>query len=292
MTPPIAILTDFGMQEPYVGIMKGVILQRARVPLVDLTHDIPPGDIRKAAFVLWQSMAAFPEGTVFLAVVDPGVGSPRLPVIAESRGFRFVAPDNGLLTYALAGDPNARAWALANPAFHLPFPSATFHGRDIFAPAAAYAAMGVPGRAFGPMVPALQRLPLPRWEAEGKDTLHGEVLHADRFGNVLTSLGVFRQDGDAWLLLPWLRGEEPRYFTPAAVRLPNGKLLPLVRTFADIPEGETRALIGSTGLIEIAANHRSAAAMLQLRPGDAVTLLSEEAYRRQAQSAKTKGARA
>ena len=291
MTPPIAILTDFGLQDPYVGIVKGVILQRVQTALIDLTHDIPHGDIRRTSFVLWQSLPAFPEGTVFLVVVDPGVGSARLPVIVESRGYRFVAPDNGVLTYALEGDPNARAWALANPAFHLPLPSKTFHGRDIFAPAAAYAALGVPGRAFGPMVPSLQRLPLPECKPEGNDYLHGEMLHADRFGNILTSLGVFRPDGDEWLLMPWLRSLEPRYFTPAAVRLPNGTLVPMVSTFAEIPAGEIGALIGSTGLIEIAANGQSAAAMLKWQPGDKVTLFSKKAYRRY-QNRKKRGAHA
>ncbi len=278
MPAPIVILTDFGLQDPYVGIMKGVILQRVQTTLVDLVHDIPPGDIRQAAFVLWQSLDHFPEGTVFLAVVDPGVGSHRLPVIAESQGYRFVAPDNGLLTYVATLE--TRAWALANPAFHLPIPSATFHGRDIFAPAAAYAARGVPGRAFGPMVPSLRRIPLPAWRLEGRHMLRGEVLHADRFGNVITSLGAFRRSGSDWMLFPWPETraqQEPVYFIPAAVRLPDGRLLPVVRTFADIPPDETAALVGSSGMIEIAANRQSAAAMLDLKPGDSVVLLSAEA---------------
>ncbi len=278
----IAILTDFGVQDPYVGIMKGVILQRTSTTLVDLTHEIPPGDIRRGAFVLWQSLPHFPKGTVFLAIIDPGVGSHRLPVIVESGGYRFIAPDNGLLTYVL--DHTARAWALANPAFHLPTPSATFHGRDIFAPAAAYAARGVPGRAFGPVVPSLKRIPLPKRHLEAEDgqaVLHGEVLHADRFGNLITSLGAFRRAGHDWMLFPWpeprVGSEEPRYFAPAAVRLPNGRLLPVVQTFADIPPGETAALVGSSGMIELAANQQSAAEMLALQPGDPVTLLSTEA---------------
>ncbi len=277
MPSPIAILTDFGWQDPFVGIMKGVILQRTPAHLIDLTHDIPPGDVRRAAFALWQSVSAFPKGTVFLAVVDPGVGSTRLPVIVESRGYRFIAPDNGLLTYALEGDPNARAWALANPAFHLPAPSTTFHGRDIFAPAAAYAAMGVAGRAFGPLVPSLRRLPLPRCEISD-GALVGETLHADRFGNMATSLGVFRHDGNDWLLVPWLQNAEPRYFKPAAVQLDDGRILPVVKTFADIPDGEIAALVNSAGLIEIAANRANAAQTHQLQPGKTVTLLSDTAY--------------
>lgn len=288
MPSPIAILTDFGCQDPFVGIMKGVILQRAPTHIVDLTHNIPPGDVQRAAFALWQSVSAFPQGTVFLAVVDPGVGSPRLPVIVESRGYRFVAPDNGLLTYVLEGDHNMRAWALANPAFHMPTPSATFHGRDIFAPAAAYAAMGVPGRAFGPLVPSLQRLPLPRCELSDEGVLVGETLHADRFGNMATSLGVFRHDGNDWLLMPWLQNAEPRYFKPAAVQLNDGRILPVVRTFADIPDGEIAALVNSAGLIEIAANRTSAVQTHRLRPGETVTLLSETAYRAYLQHEETR----
>jgi len=269
----IAMLTDFGSRDPYVGIMKGVILQRVDASLVDLTHEIPPGDVRRGAFALWQSYRFFPEGTIFLAVVDPGVGASRLPVMVESEGYRFIAPDNGLLTYVLRAE--SRAWALANPAFQLHMPSATFHGRDIFAPAAAYAALGVPGRAFGPMVPALQRFSLPRWAREG-EMLHGEVLHADRFGNLITSLGAFRRDGEQWLLFPWLHeGEEPQYFAPAAVRLPDGQVLPVVRTFDDVPPGAVAALVGSSGMVEIVARRRSAAEVLRLADGAPVTLLSE-----------------
>ena len=277
MPAPIAILTDFGCQDPYVGIMKGVILQRVGVPLIDLTHEIPPGDIRRAAFALWQSYSFFPPGTIFLVVVDPGVGSARLPVLVESEGYRFIAPDNGVLTYILKAE--SRAWALANPAFQLHLPSATFHGRDIFAPAAAYAALTVPGRAFGPMVPTLQRIPPPRWEQEG-EMLHGEVLHADRFGNLITSLGAFRHDGEQWLLFPWLyEAGEPRYFTPGAVRLPDGRVLPMVRAFADVPPGDVAALVGSSGMVEIIANRHSAAEILALEPGTPLTLLSENLAR-------------
>ncbi len=278
MSVLIALLTDFGVDDPYVGIMKGVIVQRARVALVDISHAIPPGDIRRAAFVLWQSYRHFPPGTIFLAVVDPGVGSPRLPVIAEGGGYRFIAPDNGLLTYVWQEHAESmRVWALANPAFHLPLPSATFHGRDIFAPAAAYAAHGVPGRAFGPMVPSLRQIPLPALEAK-KETLEGETLHADHFGNVLTSLGVFHHDGKEWVLTPWLRRGEPRAFAPGGVRLPDGRTLPIVRTFADVPPGKVAALVGSSGMIELVSNRASAAEILGLPEGTAVTLLSKTAY--------------
>jgi len=269
--PIIALMTDFGLQDPYVGIMKAVILQRVEARLIDLTHDIPAGDIARGAFVLWQASRYFPENTVFLAVVDPGVGTHRLPAIAEIDGRRFIAPDNGLLSYVLT--ENARAWALANPVFQLPNPSATFHGRDIFAPAAAYAAKGVPGRAFGPLIPELQRLPTPPCDfADGE--VRAQILHADRFGNLITSAGVFQKDAGEWLLSPWLGQGKPRYFAPAAVRLPDGRAIPVVRTFAEIPEGEVGALVGSSGMIEIAANRRSAAELLGLERGAPIAVLS------------------
>ncbi len=277
MRTPIILLTDFGQQDPYAGAMKGVILQRVDVPLVDLTHDIPPHDIRRAALTLWQSYRYFPRGSVFLVVVDPGVGTRRLPVLVETQGYRFVAPDNGVLTYVL--DDKARAWALVNPSFHLPEPSTTFHGRDIFAPAAAYAAMGVPGKAFGPIVPTLQRIPLPRWRW-GSAGLEGETLYADRFGNVVTSLGVLRRqtEGD-WALESWPRPGKMYTLQPRAVRLPrHDMLLPLVQTFADVPPDSAAALVGSSGLIEIVANGASAARMLDLQPGEPVLLLSRKRW--------------
>ena len=270
--PIIALLTDFGTQDPYTALMKAVILQRVEVHLVDITHHIPSGDVERGAFVLWQTWRYFPKGTVFLAVVDPGVGTHRLPVLAEAEGYRFIAPDNGLLSYLLP--ENARAWAIANPVFHLPNPSATFHGRDIFAPAAAYAAKGVPGKAFGPLVPALKRLPRPQCRLVGEE-IHAQVLHADHFGNLITSAGVFQKEGDLWVFTPWLSEATPVYFTPTAVRLPDGEVVPIFKTFAEVPQGEIGAIVGSAGMIEIVANRQSAAEMLGLERGVPITVLGK-----------------
>jgi S-adenosylmethionine hydrolase len=234
--PLIAILTDFGLQDPFAGILKGVIANLAPgVPMIDLAHDIPPGDVRRAAVYLWQSAPYFPAGTIFLAVVDPGVGSSRRPMVLQvvhehsSMTQWFVGPDNGLFTFMLNG--NFNGWTITNPDFMLPGPSKTFHGRDIFAPAAAHLANGVPGPDFGASISDPVRLASPRLEQTGPDDLSGEILFADRFGNLLTSLGRFdRMDGEQLKFEPWLPGLAGIKMRAASVRLklPDGSSLPLV----------------------------------------------------------------
>ncbi len=272
MQPPIVILTDFGTLDPYVGIMKGVLRQRGfGGPIEDLTHHIPPGDIARAAFVLWQSVAFFPAGTVFLVVVDPGVGTARRGMLLEVQGRRFVGPDNGVFSYLLT--PEAAAWALTNPAYRLPALSTTFHGRDIFAPAAAHAALGAAGHTFGPPILDPVTLPPPPCTYQPPDRVQGRVLHADHFGNLITSLGRLQPlAGNRWRLTPWLGQDETRLVTLHGVELPDGRTVPLVRTFADVPAGQVAALVGSTGLVEIVANGASAAALTGWRGGEPVAL--------------------
>ena len=142
MNSPIVILTDFGTADPFVGIMKGVINQIApTTPIIDLTHEISPGDIRQGAITLWQSIHYFTAGSIFLAVIDPGVGTYRRPILFKSGGYKFIAPDNGVLSYIFNDSP--KAWEISNSQLALPNPGTTFHGRDIFAPAAAHASLGV-----------------------------------------------------------------------------------------------------------------------------------------------------
>lgn len=276
MPAPIAMVTDFGSLDPYVGIMKGVIQTRAPgAPLIDLTHEIPPGDLLRAAVVLWQSVPYFPPGTVFLVVVDPGVGTERKPVLVESGPYRFIAPDNGVLTFVLR--KGWRAWVLENPLFRLETVSTTFHGRDIFAPAAAHAAQGLPGDAFGPPVEELVTLPPVVCRFRPPGHLQGQVLYADRFGNVLTSLGTFRPlKADVWLFRPWQGEGEERRLRFRALELPSGRTLSWVRTFGDLPEGQPGFLVGSTGLIEIVVNRASAQDLLGLERGQPLILHVEE----------------
>jgi S-adenosyl-L-methionine hydrolase (adenosine-forming) len=280
-SPLIAIMTDFGTQDPYVGILKGVIAGLAPgVQTIDLTHEIPPGDIRRAAVQLWQSVSYFPAGTLFLAVVDPGVGTSRRPMLLQAQvgpsaaSYSFAGPDNGLFTFML--QENFQAWEISNPAYMLPGPSKTFHGRDIFAPAAAYLANGIPAQNFGAVICDPVRLALPRLEYTEQHTLAGEVLYADTFGNLLTSLGRFdRQAGGFLEFIPWLPGLDSTNLPiqDMKIKLPDGKLLSLTGTFGEIIPGNCAALIGSSGLIEIASNQASAADLLELRAGETVYLL-------------------
>ncbi len=145
----IALVTDFGIEDPYVGIMKGIISDiTPEVLLIDITHQIPPGDIQRAAFVLWQSSRDFPKGTVFLCVVDPGVGTERNAIYLQTRDQIFIGPDNGLFSY-LVFQSDYSCWKISNPDFQRKSTSRTFHGRDVFAPAAAHASRLIPGEQFG-----------------------------------------------------------------------------------------------------------------------------------------------
>jgi hypothetical protein len=246
MHPIITLLTDFGTADGYVGEMKAVLISQAPdARLVDITHDIPPQDVESGRLALARVWRRFPAGTIHLAIVDPGVGSTRDAIAVESDGRLLVGPDNGLLSPALlvAG---ARA-------VRLPIPSAaspTFHGRDAFAPAAAALATGSSLDALGAAAPepVILRTPEPKRLPDG--SLRGEVIAVDRFGNAITNLVAVRG------------GVLEVGFTTLAVQ----------HTYGDVAPGTALAVVGSTGLIEIAVRDGSAAAMLHLARGSAVTL--------------------
>ncbi len=277
--PLIALLTDFGTQDPYVGVLKGVIARLApETRVIDLTHGIPAGDIRRGAFILWQSVPYFPEGTVFVAVVDPGVGTARRAFAAVWPDFTCVAPDNGLLTYLLVTREPTGIHTLTSSAHHLPVVSATFHGRDIFAPAAAHLARGEPIQRFGPRVTDPVLFSLPLLQANEGLEVRGVVLHADRFGNWITSVGRLQADRDAWVLEPWLPGCRRLRIPRAglALRLPEGTLLPLRTTYGEVAEGSLVAYLGSSGLVEIGVNRGRAADLLPHLKDQAVSLVLSE----------------
>jgi S-adenosylmethionine hydrolase len=268
--PLVAILSDFGNLDPYVGIMKAVISGIApQIPLIDISHEIPPGDVARAAFVLWQSLPFLPPGSICLCVVDPGVGTSRAPICYDGARVRVIAPDNGLLTYILGPDPQVHE--LANPEFQLPERSTTFHGRDIFAPAAGHAALGVPGKAFGPRIKHPVRIPLPKLDIS-PNRVTGQTLHADHFGNVLTSLGSFTRAESGWRLKSWLTPQTIQEFSSRLEVRFRGEGLPLGTTFAEIPSEKVGAIVGSTGLLEIVANGDSAKNRLNISAGEPVEL--------------------
>jgi S-adenosyl-L-methionine hydrolase (adenosine-forming) len=243
MVPIITLTTDFGLHDPFVGIMKGVILSICpSARLVDLTHEVAPQDILGGALALEAGWPYFPEGSVHLAVVDPGVGSARRALAVQARGHYLVGPDNGLLTPALM-DAGWRAVALTAPEYRLAEVSRTFHGRDVFAPAAAYLAAGVPLERLGPAVADPVRRPIPRSRLED-GALVGEVLAVDRFGNLLTSIEAAQLVG-----LPGGRpGAVP---VPVIVEVADRPVAGLVQAYADGADGRPTAIVGSTGRLEI-----------------------------------------
>jgi len=255
----VSLLTDFGSADPYVGIIKGVVLGiNPRARLVDVTHGIPPRDVRRGALALATAYAFFPRGTVHLAVVDPGVGGDRRPLAVHADGHYFVGPDNGVLSFALEC-PDAVAVAPTNPAYHRPTVSRTFHGRDVFAPVAAHCSRGVPLGRLGPRVGDPVRLAWPRARRQG-DRILGEVLLADHFGNLLTSITA--RD------LPTGLG---------ACRLEiGGRVVDgLVGTYGERPRRHLGALIDSSGRLEIFVRDGSARDRLRVGPGAPVSLRAD-----------------
>lgn len=279
MSKIIALLTDFGLSDAYVGIMKGVIASICpTASQIDITHAIEPQNVRQAAYVLLTSYRYFPADTVFLVVVDPGVGTAREPIAVAADHGLFVAPDNGVLSYVLARQTVTGRVGLHNPAYRLPVVSRTFHGRDIFSPAAAHLAAGIELHHLGPALPDLQQLPDPRLDIT-PTTIHGEVLHIDRFGNVITSIGEILWEGDQLRLMPRFGANHP----PTPVLRPERCLITagsytvqgITPTYGAVPPGTLTALVGSSGQLELGVNQGHAAHILKAALGDPITLSFE-----------------
>jgi len=243
----ITLLTDFGTADGYVGEMKGVLASLAPLsPVVDIAHDLSPQDVEGARLALARYWRRFPEGTVHLVVIDPGVGSVRGALAASSAGRFLVGPDNGVLSPALL-HADARCVSLPIPSGAAP----TFHGRDVFAPAAAHLAQGGPLESLGDVAdsPVIRRTPEATRRSDG--AVQGEVITVDRFGNAVTNLLA-------------MRGGQVQV---------AGLTLALRRTYADAATGEAVALVGSSGLVELAVRDGSAATLLGLARGSSVVLL-------------------
>jgi hypothetical protein len=277
----ITLTTDFGLADGYVGTMKGVMLAIApQARLVDITHDITPQDIRQTAYVLYTAYRFFPAQTIHLVVVDPGVGSARRPIALQTSHGTFVGPDNGVFSYVMAEEQVDGVFELADSRYRLPSVSHTFHGRDIFAPAAAHLATGVDIDELGPPAPDPFAMPPPHMEIGPRD-IRGEVLHTDRFGNAITSIGVLLWKGDDVSLTPAFRQRREKVAPHRQVRFRADEVLlcaggqemrGLHRTYADVEPGDLVALIGSEGHVEIAVREGSGAGRLGLQPGDRVEL--------------------
>ncbi len=264
MRPIVALLSDFGTQDHYVGAMKGAVLSVCPdAQLVDVVHELPPHDVGAGSYALVAATEGFPAGTVFLAVVDPGVGTSRRGLAVQTEAHRFVAPDNGLLTEVLADHPEARVHAITNAGLFRYRVSSTFHGRDVFGPVAGHLARGMPIEEAGPPVVDPARIALPIVHRRSRTEWEGEVVHADRFGNLTTNVS----ERDLREILSHFGGDPTE-----VVVVVEGAVLPLVRAYADVPEGEPCALLGSSHRLEIAIHGRSASRLLGAARGAAVRI--------------------
>jgi len=263
--PVIALFSDYGLEDPYVAQLKGVILTiHPAARILDLTHTVPPFNVPEGAYLLDQSAEQFPSGTIFVAVVNPQVGAPRDPVLIQTKtGKYFVGPDNGLFTEVIDSEGFSRAWKLDKPEFYLPGAplGAAFQGRDIFAPIAARVAAGIDPEKLGTPVKTLMMLPI-KDPTFASGIISVQVLHIDHYGNVVLNLK---------------NGSE------VAAKLKDGNLVkisigkesfsgPLVKTYGEGEKGRLILLYGGNGLLQIAMNLGSAAKQMKVEPGTVIFL--------------------
>ena len=253
----ITLTTDFGMKEPYAGVVKGVIYSsNIKARIVDITHEIPPHDIINAAFTLVRAVGHFPEGTVHVAVVDPGVGSERKSIAVKTDRFYYIGPDNGIFTLVLAQEKNVEIREIVNPPFVLDKISSTFHGRDMFAPCAGCLSAGLSFSHVGPVMRRIKRLSYPEIIQKG-NIMEGEIVAVDSFGNLITNISK-----SAYRSFLGRRKAEV-YF--GAERFSE-----VLDRYSQVPEGMPLILFGSAGFLEISMNSGSAANYFMTGTGNPV----------------------
>jgi S-adenosyl-L-methionine hydrolase (adenosine-forming) len=280
MRPLITLITDFGLNDPFVGIMKGVILNiEPEAHIVDITHNIDPQNILQAARVLKATYPWYPRKTIHIVVVDPGVGGPVLnkssktsnislitegrgpvgkrPIVVQSQFQTFIGPDNGVLTSAL--DPKSRAYELNNSKYFMKIISNTFHGRDLFAPVAAWIATGIAASKMGPRVLKPTRLELPEATQKNK-SIKGEIIYIDRFGNATTNISAE------------LMSETFASSDTIELKIGKNKIDGLVTGYYQVKPGQTGAILNSWDQVEIFCRDSSAENKLKLKTGQIVTL--------------------
>jgi len=244
----VTLTTDFGLADHFVGVLKGVILRLCpTATVVDLNHQISPYEIAEAGFTIAEAYRYFPNKTVHVVVVDPGVGTSRRPILVQAAGQYFVAPDNGVLSLVFDRDKHRVRHVTAERFFLKPV-SQTFHGRDVFAPVAAHLARGVPPARFGRLIEDYARLEFHKPVRSGKRFWTGSVLKIDRFGNIITNFHI---------------SEFPTVKTrPFSLAIGAERVTQTAATFAECPSGELRLVEGSSGFLEVVTNQASAARRL------------------------------
>jgi S-adenosylmethionine hydrolase len=262
--PTITLLTDYGTKDHFVASMKAVILSISpQVNIIDITHEIAPHDILEASFVLRSCYSFFPSRTIHVVVVDPTVGSSRKPIVVATDNYYFIAPDNGVLSLLYDVEPVSTVVEIASEHLMLPEISKTFHGRDIFAPAAAWLAKGTDILNFGEVHEDYAKLALPKAKIVGESLLKGTVLHVDRFGNLITNIS--RDDYNV--------AREKIPGTAFQVLIAKQEIAGLKEFYAESQKGELLALFGSVNLLEIAQNQGSAAKVLGVGRGAEVAIM-------------------
>jgi S-adenosyl-L-methionine hydrolase (adenosine-forming) len=258
--PLITLTTDFGLADHFVGVMKGVILNiNPEAECIDLSHEVAAHDILDGAFLIAQSYRYFPRDTVHLVVVDPGVGSNRRPILAATNHYKFVAPDNGVLSFLYDHEEGYEVRHLSNDKYFLKPVSHTFHGRDIFSPVAGWLSKGVEVERFGERISDYVRLTMPRPLRSAEGTVTGTILKVDTFGNLITNLTP--QD------VPELFSEKTPRFT---IVINHQTITRLTTAYSSANPPELFAILGSSGYLEVSTNRGSAAMVLKAGRGDEV----------------------
>jgi hypothetical protein len=265
--PVITLTTDFGTNDHFVGALKGVIVDIVPdAQIVDITHAVQAFDVLDGALAIAQTYSYFPTGTVHMVVVDPGVGTTRRPILASSDGFHFVAPDNGVLSMVYAREERIRVRHITSEHYFRQPVSNTFHGRDVFAPVAAYLAKFVDSDKFGDEIEDYVRFAAPRAKATGENRMRGVILKVDRFGNLITNI----TPEDA----PALFSAKPGAFK---IVVGSKEISDIRKAYAEGAPGEVFGVLGSMGYLEIVANRAAAAQLTGAGKGSEVSILLGEA---------------
>ena len=260
----ITLLTDFGTRDYFVASMKGVILNiNSQARIVDLSHEIPPQSIEEAAYLLKSSYRYFPDGTIHVAVVDPGVGSARRPLLVTTSRYFFIAPDNGLLSYIFEEETGVEVRAIENKQYRLDSEGATFDGRDLFAPAAAWLTRGQAPGSYGRLIRDDVKLPIEE-PAVAHKVLTGRIVYVDRYGNLISNITP--------LHLKELQGVARKSASDVTLRIGGVEIQGFVGCYADGDKAAPKALINSNGQVEVFVKEGSAAEALKCTRGEKIEI--------------------
>jgi S-adenosylmethionine hydrolase len=263
MSAIITLTTDYGGRDAFAASVKGVILKiNPQAQIVDISNEITPQDIWEAAYTLRSAYSHFPKGTVHLAVVDPGVGSGRRPIIVVTESYYFVGPDNGLFSLIYQDAERLRVHHITSTHYFLPNPGPTFHGRDIFAPVAGWLAKGIPSGNFGEEITDFAKLNVPAPKTAGK-SIEGHVVHIDRFGNIITDI-TYKD-----IQPVMVEGADPR---SVSVVIAGREIKGLKQFYAEATPGEPGAIINSSGALEVFMFKQNARTTLSVKRGELVRL--------------------